>query len=133
MSDQPQRRFTVLEANRTIPSLEQRLARIEELLQSLAGSAPAAADYRRGVSPDGGRLVPPSYLQGIEEVLAEQGRLEQRGIIVRDVRRGLVDFPAMLDGQEVYLCWLRGEERVGYYHEPGTGFAGRQPLPPDAE
>ena len=53
---------------------------------------------------------------------------ENREIIIRDLQRGLIDFPALRDGREVYLCWLYGEERIDYWHELDTGFAGRQPL-----
>ena len=53
---------------------------------------------------------------------------ENRGIIIRDLQRGLIDFPALRDGREVYLCWLYGEERIEYWHELDTGFAGREPL-----
>ena len=53
---------------------------------------------------------------------------ENRGIIIRDLQRGLIDFPALRDDREVYLCWLYGEERIDYWHELDTGFAGRQPL-----
>ena len=53
---------------------------------------------------------------------------ESRGIIIRDLQRGLIDFPALRENREVYLCWLYGEERIDYWHELDTGFAGRQPL-----
>ena len=53
---------------------------------------------------------------------------ENRGIIIRDLQRGLIDFPALRDGREIYLCWLYGEERIDFWHELDTGFAGRQPL-----
>ena len=53
---------------------------------------------------------------------------DERGIIIRDLQRGLIDFPAMREGREVYLCWLYGEERIDFWHEIDTGFAGRQPL-----
>ena len=53
---------------------------------------------------------------------------ENKGIIIRDLQRGLIDFPALRNGREVYLCWLYGEERIDYWHELDTGFAGRRPL-----
>ena len=53
---------------------------------------------------------------------------ENRGIIIRDLQRGLIDFPTLRDDREVYLCWIYGEERIDYWHELDTGFAGRQPL-----
>ncbi|MDE2823082.1 MAG: DUF2203 domain-containing protein [Chloroflexota bacterium] len=53
---------------------------------------------------------------------------ENREIIIRDLQRGLIDFPALRDGREIYLCWLYGEDRIDFWHELDTGFAGRQPL-----
>ncbi|MFN7803518.1 MAG: DUF2203 domain-containing protein [Planctomycetaceae bacterium] len=60
-----------------------------------------------------------------------QGYIEEfsdLGIEVKDASRGLVDFCSLLDGREVYLCWLLGEEEVGHWHELDAGFAGRQSL-----
>jgi hypothetical protein len=57
------------------------------------------------------------------------GELEAVEIVLRDVDRGLIDFPAMRDGVEVYLCWLvDDEESIGFWHAPEAGFAGRRPL-----
>ena len=51
------------------------------------------------------------------------------GIQVKDVDRGLIDFPAVIDGQDALLCWQLGEPRIAYWHTPEDGFAGRRPLP----
>jgi hypothetical protein len=55
-------------------------------------------------------------------------QLERLDIVVRDLERGLVDFPAVIDGREVYLCWLVDEPSVTHWHGIESGFAGRQPL-----
>jgi hypothetical protein len=55
-------------------------------------------------------------------------QLEALDIVLRDPRQGLVDFPSIRDGAEVYLCWKLDERRVEWWHEPRAGFAGRQPL-----
>jgi len=55
--------------------------------------------------------------------------LQAADIVVRDVVRGLVDFPAVRDGEEVYLCWLVDEPEIEHWHELDAGFAGRRPLP----
>ncbi len=55
--------------------------------------------------------------------------LEAIGCELKDFETGLVDFPAVLDGREVYLCWKLGEETIGFWHEVLEGFAGRRPLP----
>ena len=49
-------------------------------------------------------------------------------ITLRDIETGLVDFPALVNGRQVCLCWRSGEERVGYWHELEAGFSGRRPL-----
>lgn len=54
--------------------------------------------------------------------------IQKAGCILKDLDQGLVDFPALLDGKEVYLCWKRGEERIEYWHRVEDGFAGRQPI-----
>jgi hypothetical protein len=55
--------------------------------------------------------------------------LQSADIVVRDVMSGLVDFPAVRDGEEVYLCWLVDEPDIGWWHGLDTGFAGRRRLP----
>jgi len=54
--------------------------------------------------------------------------LEELDIVVRDLERGLIDFPSMINGEEVYLCWLLDEPEVVYWHAPESGFGGRHPL-----
>ncbi|MET1232651.1 MAG: DUF2203 domain-containing protein [Candidatus Limnocylindrales bacterium] len=49
-------------------------------------------------------------------------------ITLRDIETGLVDFPALVNGRQICLCWRSGEERVGYWHELEAGFGGRRPL-----
>jgi len=66
-----------------------------------------------------------------DALTAMRKRLEgwaEQGIILRDAESGLVDFPSRRDGREVFLCWRLGEDRVGFWHPPETGFSGRRPL-----
>lgn len=55
-------------------------------------------------------------------------RTQALGCELKDVDQGLVDFRSYRDGREVYLCWRLGEDRIRYWHELDSGFAGRQPL-----
>lgn len=61
----------------------------------------------------------------VDELIA---RLDNWEVLLRDLDRGLVDFPAIVDGREAFLCWQLGEPQVAYWHPPETGFAGRQRL-----
>jgi hypothetical protein len=64
--------------------------------------------------------------EGLERCLS---RLEELGVLVKDLDRGLVDFPALRGDEEVLLCWQVGEEQVAHWHGLEEGFAGRRPLP----
>lgn len=64
-------------------------------------------------------------LAALEDVFLE---FHQREIQVKDLERGLVDFPAILQGKEVFLCWEQGEEDVEFWHELDAGYAGRERL-----
>jgi hypothetical protein len=60
------------------------------------------------------------------EALIQQ--VQALGVLIKDARIGLLDFPAWRDGREVYLCWRYGEKSVAYWHDTDAGFSGRQPL-----
>ena len=72
----------------------------------------------------------------LESVIAETSKIieaqvkeiQESGIIVRNILQGLVDFPYILEEREVYLCWIRGETQIGFFHETNTGYADRQSL-----
>jgi hypothetical protein len=55
-------------------------------------------------------------------------KINDLGCEIKDIEQGLVDFPALREGREVYLCWRLGEEEVAFWHELDAGFGGRQPL-----
>ena len=55
-------------------------------------------------------------------------RIQETGCLVKDLDLGLVDFPSLLEGEEVYLCWKLGEEHIAFWHGIDEGFAGRKPL-----
>ena len=57
-------------------------------------------------------------------------RIQATGCVVKDLDTGLVDFPAVLKNEEVYLCWRLGEDRIRYYHRQDEGFAERKPIDP---
>ena len=96
------------------------------------------AELRRTVAGNGGGLDPARVQEAqdaVEEVASEIGLLvadlEAAGVQVKDLDRGLVDFPARHpeSGDLVLLCWHLGEDRVAFWHGLEEGFAGRKPLP----
>ncbi len=121
------RHFTREEAEALLPVLGPLLEELREAKDSLtdaeAHSVLAEASAGNGGGTEG-RQVGEAFLR----VRGMLGELTERGIVVRDIDRGLIDFPAILDGGEAYLCWRLGEDTVGYWHGLDEGFAGRRPL-----
>ena len=87
------------------------LAALDSLNEQAGGSYPT----REGARP-------------LVELSRAVGELEAVDIVLRDVDRGLIDFPSIRDGEEVYLCWLVDEDEIGFWHDPDAGFTGRRPL-----
>ncbi len=68
-------------------------------------------------------------MQGlIDQMAAGVARIHALGLTLRDIEAGLVDFPALVTGRQVWLCWQRGETSIGWWHGLDTGFSGRKPL-----
>jgi hypothetical protein len=122
-----ERHFTRAEANALLPQLTTMLSRLQEAKDELtdaeAHEALAEAAPANGGGEEG-KQVGVAFL----EVRRLLEAIEQAGIVLRDIDRGLVDFPAVIDGREVYLCWELGEEDVAYRHDMDAGYGGRQPL-----
>lgn len=64
----------------------------------------------------------------VDQMQADVAWLDDRGIVLRDISTGLIDFPALAAGRPVWLCWRLGEQRVAFWHDTDTGFSGRKPL-----
>ena len=109
----------VRRGKQTIDQLEQELAQAAARIMMLGGSIPNHEELTKKRA-EGLRLAA-QLKQAIE-------RIQAIGCVVKDLDEGLVDFPTLRDGQEVYLCWKLGEEHIAYWHGLEEGFAGRKPL-----
>jgi hypothetical protein len=121
------RHYTVDQANAAIGFVEERLARLRSARAQLSDEEARAALGEAAPSNGGGgpgRVVSEAFL----ELQRALGELQAMEIVLRDLERGLVDFPAMRDGREVYLCWEEGEEQIGFWHDTESGYGGREPL-----
>lgn len=117
------KRYTIEEADALIPEVAERMARLAALQRR---AATGLGEARRRARRNGHR-------GGLEaEVAGEMGTLlawlEENHLVVKGVSPPLVDFPAHYGGRDVLLCWTEGEERIGWYHLPDAGFAGRRPV-----
>ena len=122
-----ERHFSLEEANALLPRIEPMLLALREARDRLADSElhealSDAASGNGGGTP--GKHVGEAFLE-VRSLLAE---LQEMGLVLRDLDRGLVDFPAVLDGREAYLCWELGEDAISYWHDLESGYGGRRPL-----
>jgi hypothetical protein len=121
------RHYTVDQANAALEWVSERLERLrtarlqlsdEDAREALGEAAPSNG----GGQP--GKVVSEAFL----ELQRALGELQAMDVVLRDLERGLVDFPAMRDGREVYLCWESGEDEIGFWHDLESGYGGRRPL-----
>ena len=71
------------------------------------------------------------HIRLISQVKDALDRIQATGCVVKDLDTGLLDFPAILKNEEVYLCWRLGEDRIRFYHRQDEGFSGRKPIDPE--
>jgi hypothetical protein len=122
-----ERHFTREEANALLPQLTTMLTQLREAKDELTDTETHEALSEAAPSNGGGdegKQVGVAFL----EVRRLLDTIEQAGIVLRDIDRGLIDFPAVLDAREIYLCWELGEDEVAFWHDLETGFGGREPL-----
>jgi hypothetical protein len=120
--------FTLEEANAMLPRLRHLFAEIKaghKVLQLLAAEAKRAAQH---APENGGTRRGAQYAQALFHVVEPLQTIASLGVEIKDLERGLCDFPALREGRIVYLCWLLGEDEIEWWHDLETGFAGRQPL-----
>ncbi|MBI4584772.1 MAG: DUF2203 domain-containing protein [Planctomycetes bacterium] len=126
--DQPQKLFTLAEANKTLPLVRRVIKDIVHTHQQICD---LYTQYRKNLSE--GRQCQAEDLeleiQGLLESRDEYVKeLEQIGCEFKDAQLGLVDFPAQMGHRHVYLCWRMDEPEVRFWHELQEGYAGRQPI-----
>jgi len=134
-----EKRFSVEEANALLPWLRAQLEQLQRLKGEYENKWIQLQRLRRAVAQYGTRETDPFFQQEAElDFLSIQARailerIHQTGVLVKDIDWGVVDFPAMVNGKPVFLCWRLGEDRVRYYHGLYDGFMGRRPLESEGE
>jgi hypothetical protein len=123
-----QRHYTLEQATAAMPWVRERLERLRAA-HALLGDKEAREALSEATPGNGGGEPGQVVSEGFLALRSALIELQQMEVVLRDLERGLVDFPAMRDGREVYLCWVEQEEdEIGYWHDLEAGFAGRQPL-----
>jgi hypothetical protein len=125
--------FTLDEAQALLPVLEALLKRV---IEAKRGLEEKMQELNRKIMGSGGmfldvnhvraqRAAYEAHVQQAKDSLAE---IDAIGVQVKDIDTGLLDFPCMIEGETVLLCWKMGESRIGFWHTLDAGFRGRQPL-----
>ena len=129
------RTFTLAEAQGLVPWLQETFDSMEPLRAALVRAQTRIAELVGHMQSNGGAKARRELEEASRDRKAARQSMDERlhevierGIIVRSVERGLVDFPSEKDGRTVYLCWVAGEGEITQWHETDAGFAGRQPL-----
>ncbi|HYN49464.1 MAG TPA: DUF2203 family protein [Thermoleophilaceae bacterium] len=121
------RHYSLEEASALLEPVTELLGRMRSARDRL-GDAEARAALAAASGTNGGGQPGRTVSEGFLELRDGMIWLRERELVLRDLDRGLLDFPAMRDGVEIYLCWEEGEEEIGWWHEPEAGFAGRRAL-----
>ena len=121
------RLWTVEEANEALDWVGHRVERLRDLRTQLDSTEAVDASAVMATLPGGG-YPGRRHAESTVRLLLGLTELEDEGVVVRDLQRGLVDFPAERNGEEVYLCWIAGEPEVSHWHGPEAGYLGRRPL-----
>jgi hypothetical protein len=127
MSYEFHKHYTREEARALLPRLRQWLQRLAQLRKELEQHEKRLGGLMAPGRDLGGTLVNRwvRLLAEIKDLLLE---FHRREIQLKDLERGLVDFPALIGDREIFLCWEQSEEDIEFWHELDAGYAGREPL-----
>ncbi|MDX1953223.1 MAG: DUF2203 domain-containing protein [Verrucomicrobiota bacterium] len=127
MSTVYKRHYTREEARALLPQLRKWLDQLSLLRDKLA-DLDERISRSIGLGDDLGGSHINAYVTALADTKQIFQEFEQREIQIKDVDRGLIDFPAFIAGREVFLCWEKDEEDVEHWHDLETGYSGREKI-----
>jgi hypothetical protein len=119
--------YTREEARALLPEIRLWLKRIASLREMLEKYEQRVESLMKGGDAIGGEAVN-SWVRTLAEVRHVLCEFQKRDIQIKDLHRGLIDFPAIIAGREVFLCWEQDEDDIEFWHDLDSGYAGREPL-----
>jgi len=122
-----------------LDSAAARLEEVRPLLEGLRADRDRVAELQveqTAFRRTNGNISHAEELARREEAIAEivrrmesaVRRIDEWDVTLRDIGSGLIDFPALVGGRPIWLCWRLGEPAIGYWHPHDEGFSGRRPL-----
>ena len=121
-----EKHFTLEEARSELPWLKRQFARIRELVVELQGAHMEMTRIHKLVRGNGHGSGHPQFGPQIGEIQGIVQAIADKGIEIKDLKRGLIDFPAWRGKEEIYLCWVADEEDITFWHTLEGGFSGRR-------
>jgi hypothetical protein len=127
-NEHPERVFSLAEATELLPQLNSRFTSIKRAKGILLRTTEEIKKASAKAQYSGGSSVGSLYVQALHEISANLQAIHELGVVVKDVNMGLCDFPFLLEGRVVYLCWKFGEPKIRWWHEISLGYKDRHPL-----
>ena len=120
--------FSIQEANEALRVVRPLLDDVMEIRKKILSNQPEAWPAIEKSAGNGGNKALSKMVEDFEKLDALIHQILDTGAQVKDINIGLLDFSALRNGHEVYLCWKYGEDDIAFWHEVDAGYAGRQPI-----
>lgn len=119
--------YTVEQARALLPKIREWLASLEHLRARIGKLETRIASLLQQGHDTGGNSVN-EWVRCLGDFKGILNEFHSREIQLKDLERGLIDFPSLRGDREIFLCWEKDEEDIEHWHELDTGYAGREPL-----
>ena len=120
--------FSLAEANEALNIIRPIMDEVQEIRLKIVEKQPEAWPAIEKSAGNGGNKALSNLVQDFERLDALIHQILDTGAQVKDINTGLLDFSALRNGREVYLCWKYGEGDIAFWHEIEAGYAGRQSI-----
>ncbi len=120
--------FSLSEANEALMVIRPLMDEVQTIRRKILAKQPEAWPAIEKSAGNGGNKALSALVQDFERIDALIHQILNTGVQIKDINLGLLDFSALRNGQEVYLCWKYGEDDIAFWHEVDAGFAGRQSI-----
>ena len=122
------RYFTLDEANALLIEIRPVVEEIIRIHDAVIQRRPEAWPAISHAAGNGGSREASLLVAEFEQLRKLVHQVQDQGVIIKDMGTGLLDFPSLREGREVYLCWKFGEDQIDFWHDVNAGFMGRQPI-----
>ena len=127
MANRFHKHYALEEARALLPQIRRWLKRLVELRCDLEKKEERLSNLMTPGVDLGGEVVN-SWIRTMADIREALLEFQRREIQIKDLERGLIDFPAIIGGKEVFLCWEQDEDDIEFWHDLDTGYAGRERL-----